>query len=230
MGVKGSSAVVPHDSNGCRNGSDGAHESCKPPAISRQIAVGPAYDERFARFHFHQKLVTGALRAAFQGTLVKSIRNYSALASPSNLRHVRFVLQIVKLTWMRPIAKGPLPTIPTPVRSNHFDCISRRARSEIGAECLYHVMSGHRILPRWQQPFLSHARGANAPIGLQRQPKPSAKCDGLTNRRQTKRSRRTWRYRRLRTAPPIQARFDRYRSQVRYRSRPVTDGLDRCTV
>jgi hypothetical protein len=32
--------------------------------------------------------------------------NYSALASPSNLRHVRFVLQIVKLTWMRPIAKG----------------------------------------------------------------------------------------------------------------------------
>src|SRR5260370_5801068 len=41
MGVKGSSAVVPHDSNGCRNGCDGAHESCKPPAISRQIAVGP---------------------------------------------------------------------------------------------------------------------------------------------------------------------------------------------
>ncbi len=80
-------------------------------AASRLRSVGKsplalAYDERFARFHFHQKLVTGALRAAFQGTLVKSIRNYSALASPSNLRHVRFVLQIVKLTWMRPIAKG----------------------------------------------------------------------------------------------------------------------------
>jgi hypothetical protein len=33
-------------------------------------------------------------------------------------------------------------------RSNYFDRILRRARSEIGAECRYHAMSGHRILPR----------------------------------------------------------------------------------
>lgn len=105
-GVIGSSVAVPQDSNGCRNGCDGAHESCKPPVINRQTAVGLACDERFARFHFHQKWATGALRAAFQGTFVKSIRIYSALASPSYLRHMRFVLQIGKLTWMRPIAKG----------------------------------------------------------------------------------------------------------------------------
>jgi hypothetical protein len=111
-------------------------------------------------------------------------------------------------------------------RSNYFDRILRRARSEIGAECRYHAMSGHRILPGSRQPFLPDARGANAPIGLQRQPKLSAKCDGLTNRR--KRSRRTGRYRRLRTAPPIQARFDR--PQIRYRSRRVTDGFERCRV
>ena len=122
-------------------------------AASRLRSVGksplaPAYDGRFARFHFHQKWATGALRASFQGTFWSNQSGFTQHSPrrPTSAYEVRFADCEAHVDAAH--RKGPLPIIPTPVRSNYFDRISRRARSEIGAECLYHATSGHRTLLR----------------------------------------------------------------------------------
>jgi hypothetical protein len=102
----GSSAVVPHDSNGCRNGCDGAHESCKPLAINRKIAVGPRLRRAIREIPLSSEVGNWSTPSCISRNFAKSIRIYSASASPSYFRHMRFVLQIGKFTWMRPIAKG----------------------------------------------------------------------------------------------------------------------------
>ena len=150
MGRIGSSPVAPFDSNGCPSVCDGVEESCKPPNIRTQITAGQRQRRAIGAIPFSSD-VGNWDRNLLSGIFIElwSKQSYSTQhwsRCPTADIWGWFADCEAHADAAPRIAKGR--SFLTPARSDHFDRISRRARSEIGGKCRYPAMSGHRVPPR----------------------------------------------------------------------------------
>ena len=157
MGVIGSSAMVLFDSGGCTLDCDVAGESCKLPSISAQITI-PRRRRAVRAFlgspglgHCNKNLLNDIFAELW------SERKYSApdIDPPSNpiLRHNSVHAEtLADEQATRCMEEADSGDRMVDDISNHGST-SRPARSVIGEECRYLVMSRHRVSSRQRRPF-----------------------------------------------------------------------------